>query len=847
MTPFSFRISGVVCIGLCLGALRLPAAPPQVAPSPPLAGQRQVENLPPQRNDCHGDPLPEGALARLGTTRLRHNDGVSHVAYSPDGKLLASTSRDRTLRIWESATGRQVHVFQEKEVDFYAVAWSPDGATLVASCGDHFKGGNIAIRFFDVQTAKETKRLAGHDQAAYQLAFSPDGATLLSVSSAQVIRWNTASGDKLSEWKAHPSAALTVAPDRATLAWVDGETEDKTVHIVDAVTGNEIRRLKDSHEQAIVSIAYSPDGKHLASGNLTEPIQLWDVATGKVVRRFEQQQGGMALKFSADGKTLACGTMDGSVRQWQVETGHELAKMSGYRGWVNAITFSPDCKTLALAGSDSQVIHLWDLASAKECSPAQGHHGQIYAVAFAPNGKLIATGGGDFHDNDECIHLWDAVTGKEVRRLNGHAGKVYALHFSPDSQRLVSGSEKEENFRVWDVVSGTQQAPFKRKEVVKDEAGEYRVSAVAWSPDGKLLASAHDQGVLILWDAQNGAELRCCEGHEGIIHSLAFSHDGKLLVSGGVDRTVRIWKTANGNEERCLADLPDGVKSVAFSPDGRLVAASAGDFDGINYVWETANGREVCKLPAVKGRVYQIAFSPDGKLLAGTGPDNALCVWEIATQAERCRFPGHASGGLAVAFAPDGKTLASGSQDTTVVLWNMAHCPDAALAKTTADFERLWADLGSPDASQAHRAICSLLADPEKAVNFLNQRLRPFSTMDAENMARALDDLDSERYKIREKATSDLALLGELAEPLLRQTLERQPSPEVKQRVQLLLGKLDAAKPPTDQLRALRAFEVLERIGGPQVRSVFEAQLRQMPDGRLGREAQASLDRMNKR
>jgi WD40 repeat protein len=798
---------------------------------------------PPQ--DCHGDPLPNGALARMGTTRLRHADGIGHVLYSPDGKFLVSLSRDRTCRVWDADSGRLVHLFQEKDVDYYAVAFSPDSTTLIAAGGDPFHGGNGGLRVFDLKTGLEIQRLEGHEQPAHSITITPDGRTILSVSCDQVIRWDAGTGAKLTQWRLRSTASLAVAPDRLTMAWVDGESEDKTVHISDTSTGKELTRLK-SHKRAIVSVAWSPDGRYLASGNPFEPIHLWDAQTGKVVRCLEQQQAGMALKFSADSKLLASGSMDGKVRVWQVETGKERPALTGYRGWVNCIAFAPDSKTLALAGADAQVIHRWDVATAKAHRPAAGHHGQIYTLDFAPAGDLLATGGGDWHDTDQVIYLWDAATGKHVRRLEGHTGKVYCVRFSPDGKKLVSGSEREEIFRVWDTATGKELSRFQRKTNEDGQTLEARVSAVAWSPDGTLLISAHDQGSLLLWDVASGKQIRTFKGHEGIVQSLAFSPDGKWLLSGGIDRTVRLWDVETAEECGHFGDATDSVKCVAFAPDGRSLAASIGDYEGAVYLWDFKTSRQIAKLAAPKGRVYQIAFSPDSKLLAGTGGDNALVVWEVATRQERCRFPGHSSGGLALAFAPDGRKIASGSQDTTVMLWELGYLADTD-RPTSKDFDSLWADLGSDDAKVAHRAMCLLQRSPEMALQLLQTRLRPISALDAERLAKALNDLDHERFPVRDKATNDLAKLGEMAEPFLRRTLAGQPSLEVRRRVEILLSRLETSTLAPDQLRVLRGFEILERLGGAEAQSLFEAHVRQGPSGRLGQEAQACLRRLAER
>jgi WD40 repeat protein len=798
---------------------------------------------PPQ--DCHGDPLPGGALARMGTTRLRHGDGICHVVYSPDGKFLASLSRDRTCRVWEADSGRLVHLFQEKDVDFYAVAFAPDSATLIASGGDPFHGGNASLRVYDLKTGLEIRRLEGHDQPAYSVNVAPDGRTVLSVSCDQVLRWDAATGDKLTQWRLRSTASLAASPDRSMIAWIDGESEDKTVHLSDAATGKELTKLK-GHKRAIVSVAWSPDGRYLASGNPFEPIHLWDTHTGKVVRCLDQQQAGMALKFSADGKLLASGCMDGKVRIWDVATGNEQPLLAGYRGWVNCLAFAPDGKTLALAGADSQVIHRWDVATANPHRSAHGHHGQIYTLDFAPGGAILATGGGDWHDTDQVIYLWESATGNFVRRLEGHTGKVYCVRFSPDGKKLVSGSEREDIFRIWDAATGKELSRFEHKTSEEGPSLEARVSALAWSPDGSRVISAHDQGTLLLWDVPSGKQIRTFKGHEGIVQSVIFSPDGKWLVSGSIDRTVRLWDVESGEECGHFGDAADAVKCVAFSPDGRLLAASIGDYEGAVYVWDFKTSRLVGRLPAPKGRVYQIAFSPDSKLLAGTGGDNALVVWEVATRQERCRFPGHSSGGLALAFAPDGRKIASGSQDTTVMMWELGYLADAA-RPTAQDLDSLWTDLGSDDAKVAHRAMCLLERSPDIAFKLLQTRLRPISAMDADRLAKVLNDLDHARFPVREKATCELARLGEMAEPFLRQTLDGRPSLEVRRRVEILLSKLETSTLAPDQLRVLRGFEILERLGGADAQGLFEAHARQGPAGRLGQEAQACLRRLAER
>ncbi|MCI0463802.1 MAG: WD40 repeat domain-containing protein [Gemmataceae bacterium] len=814
--------------------------------------------------DHLGDALPEGAVRRLGTVRLRHNDGVCSVTFSADGKLLASVSRDHTVRLWESATGKEVRRFQETDCEYYSVAFAPDGKMLALAGGDPVKGGNAAVRLYDLTSGHELRRLEGHQQPAYALAFAPDGASLFSVSCGLALRWDVATGHELGRWKTPgPTGSLAVGRDLRTVAFTAGEQEDRSVRVWDAIAGTELLRLK-GHKREVASVAISADGTRIASGNPFEPIRLWDAATGKLIRRFEKPEGGMALTFAPNGKLLAGACMkSGTIRLWDTATGQVVRSLSGYQGWVNGLAFSPDGKILALAGADTHCVHVWEVATGKDLRPRHGHQGQVETIAYSPDGKLLASAGGDRHHEDTAIRLWDPATGQERRRLVGHAGNVQALAFAPDGKLLASGGEKEDFVRLWDPQRGTCVRRLSHRG--KDDKGppERRISALAFAPDGKSVAAALNDGELIVFDVE-GRTVRCrLEGHEARITSLAFSPDGRWLASGGLDRTARLWDVDSGKEVRQFGNHEDTVRAVAFSPDGRMLAVGACDWEGIS-LWETASGKALGRIAIEQGRLYDLAFTPDGRTLAVGCAGEGLRLFEVATRKERRQLPGHVGGIRALAFAPDGKLLASASADSTVLLWDLLSpplwpgretspqqvgtVPQPGARLAGVDLEELWTDLAGEDAVRAERAIRTLLAAPDDALPFLKERLRPAPVVSAERLAQMVQDLDSTRYQVRHRATTELERLGELAEPLLRrQQNEPDVSLEVQRRVQQLLDRLDTATLSPANLRVLRAFEVLERLGTPEARALFEAHARAAAGARLGEEARASLERLGRR
>ncbi|HYV38762.1 MAG TPA: WD40 repeat domain-containing protein [Gemmataceae bacterium] len=859
---------------LCRKSLRIVSCLALLLALPAADAQQPAPKKSAPRTDPYGDPLPESAIARLGSVRFHHEGGVSVAAFSADGKTILAAGFENakmSLRFWQTATGKElsrlaisganitrltfapddksIFVGFEREVEQYdrqtgkllrifgdpkgwsgsrGCALSTDGRMVATTSVN--KDSEAVVHIWETATGLERSVLKGNRKGVDRCEFSKDGKQFMAASRATRIKdgpleasiwvWDIASGKMLHEIKGEGYISA-VAPDDLKALFMDDKWE---AHVVDVVTGQTVCAFKARTS----AMEFSPDSKAIISLDYDghEPPCLWDATTGKLLRRFSPQHRDKLrlVGFSPDGNIVAATTrwdMDGSIVFWSVATGEPIHHTGGHLESVTSIVFSPNGKILA-SGSVDTTVRLWEPAKSTELACLRGHKAGVTAVAFAPNGELLASSS---YDGD--IRLWNTAKRSQVARLEGPTNGAACLAFSLDGKTLIAGGRSPE-VRIWDV------------------AALKMIGAFTTGHDGRIFAISAGT-------------------------KLALSANGELRMENAVE-ALRLWKLPAGKVLESI-DLRKSEKNrdnlvtwtAALAGDGRLLASShsmaswteRGSVyaDDTVRVWERATGEELHKMANTK--IHAFAFSPSGRILAA-GHGNTLTflnhsreshvsLWDMLTGEKIGDRKGHTNEVACVAFSPDGKMLASGSADHTILIWSdfqPALLKRHAKEPTVKELEAWWDDLKNAK-SNAREAMTELVAYPEQTVKWIREHVKPAAAGDTDQIGRLIAELDSNNYKEREKANAALEAIGEIAEPQLRQVLEGKPTLEHRRRVELLLDKLENAPLVPEQLRFIRAVAALEWIGTIEAKDLLATFAKGAPGARLTQLAQTALQRVN--
>ena len=826
-------------------------------PRPLLGGE-------PPRRDRYGDPLPPGAIARMGTARLRVDQDVTAFAFWPDDQTLAACCRDGSVRFWERSTGRQVRRLQTP-LSFVRAAIFVPGSKAVALLGEEAK-----FLLWDTESRKKVWSIAlpESDRGRHCLAASPDGKLLaIPETEKKVGLYDTATGRKGRSLEEAEGQTLVFSPDSTSLAIASSKPP---VHLWDIRSGKRIRDLP-SPENFIFerAIAFSHDRKMAAVGSFNHAV-VSEVATGKVISRLKFNrgitQGG--LLFTPDDKTLITGHYPGEVHFWDPATGKE--RLSRKIAWQFGAwpVLSRDGKVLAVGdqqGREYRFIRLLDPVTGKDVGPpADSHESLLNCVAFSLDGKTL------FSSGRRTIREWKTETGEPGRQIPRHYISDEAPIFSADRKLLTLPSTT--CLYLWEIGRDKPMRSLEYK-------GKDAIRGAAFSPDGKYLVSAHNhsspvfgegkyagQDGLHFWDLATGKELRSSATPTGDLYSqLLITPDGRTAIAGSVKGEVSRQETgsstktdSDGAGQLYLWDLPSGrqirtleghrgaIRSLALSGDGRLLAS--GSADQTVRLWELISGKTLFTLPMAKTYNPLAALSPDGRLLA-LGGESTLCLHSTATGKTVLELRGYNSAVRCLAFSPDNRRLASGLRDGTALVWDVSAACRAVRPEARhlprKELEALWTGLADTDALKAHRAIWALIACGKDAAAMLKERLRPAENVTAKRLQKLLTDLNADEFTVREAATRTLEKLDERAQPALSAALKNHPTLESRKRIEELLTRLHGRKLRPQRLRELRAVGVLEQIASAEARATLQLLAGGCADAWLTQEAKASLVRLN--
>ena len=639
-----------------------PKPPPKVAAAvPPMP---RVQAPAPRRQkdlvDLFGDPLPPGAVARLGTVRFRPRNigGFSGFGFLPDNKTIFSASETQVVQFWESATGKLAREIGTGGVTTRGFALSPDGKFFAVAGfipNEDKVPPRSVIEIWETASAKKARTIQRSDSnmSYYAMAFAPDNKYLVSFGGDAILR------------------------------------------IEEIGTGAELLRHEFPRD-AGGNVVLSPDGSVLAiaSGANSRNLYLWHWRIDKEPKQLDARFFGRSLAFSPDGKTLAqSGQVENLIRLFDVASGrlvHKLESPDPDHNHISSVVFSPDGKTLSASchrlsdSPDSGAVHIWDAMTWRHlqrldegCVPAEG---DFVRLAISNNSKLLAAKVGG------RIRVWDLTTGKELAaNEEAHQGTIDQIAVAGI---VVATASRDNSIRLWDPGTGKQRLMLQQ-----------RHSAIALSPDGARLAASGPDGIIGVLNTATGETIHTLPGYDPFnrCRAVSITSNGKFLLSWGDDLHLRKWDLGTGKVVLDHVLRPQGAKLIEdnadpkekrialsdwelgdgkFSLDGKLfIMPLANRF----HVFDVASGKDLYQIPTGNPHIISHAISPDNRLLLASmwGEPNAIRLWELSTRQLRKEIPVPKGWGAAVAFSSDNRFFAAATStaeaDRRIRIWDMAN------------------------------------------------------------------------------------------------------------------------------------------------------------------------------
>ena len=633
-----------------------------------------------------------------GTERhvLRGHEGpVTRVALDANATVAVSASGDGTLRVWDLATGTERHVLRGHEGWVTHVALDANATVAVSASEDG------TLRVWDLATGSERHVLRGHEDWVRQVALDTNATVAVSASKDGTLRvWDLASGTERHVLRGHELAVSHVALDANATVGLSA-SDDGTLRVWDLASGSE-RHVLRGHEGGVSHVALDANATVGLSASEDRTLRVWDLASGTechVLRGHEKRVNHVAL--DADATVAVSASEDRTLRVWDLATGSERHVLRGHEGPVTHVSLDANA-TVAVSASEDRTLRVWDLANGTERHVLRGHEDRVTHVALDANATLAVSA-----SYDRTLRLWDLATGSERHVLRGHEGPV--THVALDANATVAVSASwDGTLRVWDLASGSERHVLR--------GHEDRVTHVALDANATVAISASWDATLRVWDLANGSERHVLRGHERWVSYVALDANATVAISASWDRTLRVWDLANGSERHVLRGHKKRVTHVALDANA-TVAVSASE-DQTLRVWDLASGTERHVLRGHEAWVRHVALDATATVAVSASWDRTLRVWDLANGTERHVLRGHEGPVRHVALDTNATVAVSAAEDRTLRVWDLASGTERHVPRSAFDHSL-------PALAASFAEVVIVVGDGGGGVHFLRQACDP--------------------------------------------------------------------------------------------------------------------------